>query len=324
MLNKVNFNYVLGFVIVAVILYASIRIIWRVDIKHIMPAFISSSAPAVQEAQTIIITGAGSSSLNKRMTEHYLNRFRENIIYLSKRIDVDKCEDIRASIVEANESLKTQIIEAQEAGGTVTATTLQEEQAKLRLRENTMSDIMFTNNDSLDGIKSIFIEITNNLETLMLLTKIIPEKIPSVDVSYIDNISMLIYEHACLPQESFVTEPKQNNYSDPDTKQPELTQFGMYAEFDTKDNFRDKPRHVKKMDMTKKENIINKKQFSMLTVDSQSKTRPFERSIASTQKHLNARTVDVEQTKDNFLEANPNRHKAKKDSLLQSYDYLEN
>lgn len=322
-----------------VILYMSI--VWLAQVRS--TKYMQVSETTAPKIGITIITDKGPMNLDQNMLEHYLNRLKENIEYLSKRVDPEKCEYIKKELTQAKDSLKDQVVQTSEAANAQTQSTIQIERAKLKTRINKVSDILFENNQNPDGIKSILLEIILDLETLMYLTKIIPMQIKNIDVQDIDQIARVVYENACVPEyqaestSDFVASkldpdtPFEDSFSDGtgnlNDKIP--SQFGIFA-----DNFKNQDLTETRIGTSsynpslknRKKNLKNLRQAS-LDMETLKKEKDRSLSIKKFKVAPQSEGVDIVkdrviQMKDNFISERPDRYKKKKNSLVGAYSYL--
>jgi hypothetical protein len=194
-ITPINFNYALGFIIMIILMYLSIVIVKSIKSER----YQVTTDSEIPRIGITIITNEGVVHLDRLMMDHYLNRMKDNLEYLSKRIDPEKCEKIKEQLTQARASLQEQVLKASESSS-ITEHNIQDERNELRKRVGTLSNIMFSNDQNTDTASSIMIEMIMDLETLMYLVKIIPHEIKSIDLRYVDQIAKIIHENLCLPK----------------------------------------------------------------------------------------------------------------------------
>lgn len=199
---EVNYNYLLGFFIVIIIVYIAARLLEKLIQKS--KDFTSDD---VNDLRITVITNKGTLKLNQDMMTHYLNRLKENMEYLNKIVDPQKCEKIRIELEKAKRKLKIQV---EKNSVSSVYEDINYERIRLRRRVNTLSDVLFENDQNKDDAKSIILEMILDLETLLYLIKVIPHEIDSIDSRDVDNIINLIYKNACYKNEDNLNKIEEN------------------------------------------------------------------------------------------------------------------
>lgn len=332
--NVANLHYVMGFVIVLVILYISMRLYIMTNSTR----YKVSAEDNLPRVGITILTNHGPLNLDRNMMDHYLNRLKENLEYLSQIIDIDKCEKIRNELVQARESLKNQVVKTQL--NEKQKDQMWKERTRLRTRISTISDIMFDNDQNPDSIKSIMMEMILDLETILYMTKIIPSEIESIDVRDVDQVAKLIYEHACMPLEKPHSEedpkPQNDNFEMPfedaffavHKKRP--SSFETFVDFNKHQNLQEhrvgtssyNPSHK-----TRKENLSNIRKTSLtLARPEKEKYRPsIARKVAVSKEAKGTDPIRdrIQEAREEFISSQPNRYKPRKNTLVQDYNHLE-
>lgn len=341
--NNKDFNYILGFVVVATLIFISIIIIKNSQ-KTRYKILTEQISPAIG---VTLITNRGPINLDQGMLDHYLTRLRDNIEYVSKRIDVDRCEEIHDELVKAKNSLKSQIQEKSELGNIEQIASIQEERQKLRTRINAMADIMFENDQNPEDTRSILLELIMDVETLLYLTKVIPLEIDSVDIHDVDQVIKLIYETACnssivepytnedlKPQEDLIDEEILGKDPGEDTfiSRPKLQpgQRGIYADFNKHQDLGDLSHTTKFQTSYKnqKRSLKNLRSLSLDLVSQKQKEKYRESSARKVRVSPQEEGTDVirdryTQAKEAFISEHPGRYTKKRNSLIDDYDYME-
>lgn len=331
---SVNFNYVLGFVIVIVLIYMSLEILLHVRTSR----YQLTTEDALPQVGITVITNRGPLRLDKHMFFHYINRLKENLEYLSKQVDPEKCEMIKSQLQIAKESLTSQI---DQHTGLLLRDDIKTERLRLRKRIDTMAEIVFSNNQNPDNAQSIILEMILDLETLMYMTKMIPNEIESIDVRDVDQIAKLIYEHACYPtqtkeelnsdiqhwdnspekpfEDSFIADPKHSPGS-----------FETFVDFSKHQNITETRRSTSTYKPSLKNQKKNLKNLRKISLESANVNK--ERYGANkSRKYKTFKESDgtdpirdrVLQAREAFTAENPNRYIRKKSSLIEDYNELE-
>jgi len=333
--NLANLHYVMGFVIVIVLLYIGMQLY---TMTHSARYHVNAENTAPRVGITIL-TNKGPLNLDRSMMDHYLNRLKENLKFLSKRVDPERCAHIKNQLLQARESLKSQIAEHSESGN-VQKDQMNDERAKLRSRIDAMSDIMFSNDQNSDDARSIILEMVLDLETILYLTKIIPSEIESIDVRDVDQISKLIYEQACIPIENVTSTedemPNEDNRESPfedafvSVQKKRPGPFETYVDFNKNQNLRETRVGTSSYNpnfKTRKENLSNIRKTSMgLANTTKEKYEPLitrKVPISKQAKGTDPIRDRVAQAKEEFISSQPHRYQKTKNSLVEDYNYIE-
>lgn len=339
--NMVNFNYALGFIIVAVLIYLSIVMLASIKSEKYEITIDSKNTGRV----TTILTNEGIIKLDNLLTEHYLDRMKSNLEYLAKHVDKDKCEKIKDQLTKARESLQTQILNTSEIANISQQSDIQEERRKLRERAGSMGNIMFSNEQNPDDASSIITEMMLDMETLMYLVKIIPDEIKSIDLRDVDLIAKLIYEQACLPKthEPNLNEditptiyPSENSPGDGlfiSANQQNPSSFDTFADFNKHQNLSDennisvRPTNMSYMERKKNLKNIRKTSMSLGGEMNNEKHKASNILIQKTSKlkeqHKDPIRDRVTNAQETFISAHPTRYKKTKSSLVEDYNAIE-
>jgi hypothetical protein len=303
--------------------------------------------PKIPRVGITIITNEGAVNLDKLMLDHYLERMKDNMEYLSKRIDPDKCEKIKGDLLQARISLQKQILQTSETAGVDQQSDIQEERRKLRERVGVMSDVMFSNEQNPEDAANIILEMILDLETLMYLVKIIPNEIKSIDLRDVDQIARLIHENACLPKNptpqalpsdlaltEYPTETSPGNdlFIAAPKKRP--GSFETFADFNKHQNLSDEnnlAHRSNNMSYKMRKNKlkgIRKTSMQLVGEDIKKENHKALHTQRRENKKLREQHKDpirdrITNAQETFISAHPNRYKKIKSSLIEDYNAIE-
>jgi hypothetical protein len=335
--NTTNFNYALGFIIVLAILYISIIVFVSTKSERYT---LTTDSTMPREGLTII-TNEGVVNLDKLAMNHYLNLMKDNLEYLSRRVDSDKCEKIKKHLINARSSLQEQILKSLESVDMNQPKDIQEELPKIRENIETLRKVMFSNEQNPDGALDIILNMILDLETLTHLVKSSAYEIKIIDIRYVDQIAKIIYEHACFPEksslqtlpseltlteDSFETSPGNDLFIAELKKHP--SNFETFADFNKHQNLSDhnnsgyRPNNMSYK--TRKKNLKGVRKTSMLLGDEYIKKenhKSLHTQRRETKKlkeqHKDPIRDRFTNTLETFSAAHPNRHKKIKSSLIE-------
>jgi hypothetical protein len=342
--NSINCNYALGFIIVLFLLYLSL-ITW-VSMKS--ERYAVTTDPKIPRIGITIVTNEGVVNMDKLMMDHYLNRMKDNLEYLSKRVDPDKCEKIKEHLIKARASLQEQILKSSENFDVYgEQSDLQDERRKLRERVGKMSEVMFSNEQNPDDASSIIVEMILDIETLLYLVKIIPHEIKAIDLRNVDQISKIIYEQACLPKNpspqtlsgdliptEFTSETSPGNDLFIAEPQKSPGSFETFADFNKHQNLSDDNNAAYRSNnmsyKTRKNKLRGIRKTSMrlggedIKKENHKALHTQKRETKKLREHhkdpIRDRVTNAQET---FISAHPNRYKKTKSSLIEDYNAIE-
>jgi hypothetical protein len=336
-----NFNYVLGFIIVIILIYISIiTLISRKSERYKL-----TNEFIISKKGITVFTKEGAINLDSLMLDHYLNRIKDNLEYLSKHIDSDKCEIIKKQLTDARASLHDQIVKTSELADLNQQSELQEEIGKLKERVGSMSNVMFSNEQNPDTSASIIIEMIIDMETLIYLVKMIPNEIKSIDLRDIDQISNIMHKQSCVPNnpepqanedikeiefpsetspgdEMFIANPKHRPGS-----------FETFADFNKHQNLSDennishRPNNMSYSLRKKKLNNIRKTSMLLGGEIKKENHKSLHTQKRETKKlreqHKDPIRDRFTNAQETFISAHPNRYRKTKSSLLDDNNDIE-
>jgi len=333
-MTSTNFNYIIGFVIAAILIYILIvtalsfqKTRYRMSIKH-----------SPDQGGITVITSSRILNLEKPLIDHYLSRLADNLKYLSKKVDPVRCDAIKLYLIHANNKLVKQISEKSEK----IQDKVQRKRAKLQKKINSMASIMFSNDQNEDDARSIILEIILNIEILIFVLKIAPPSNDVIDVSDIDNIGEIIYNFACYESNQIYLEDlssdildmqyaKESPFEDAFIATPKKHpgSFNQFVDFNKHQNINENTPHARNHIFSRqkqKESLkgIKKTSMGLARIRKEKYRESFPKKLQAPNGLDRDQVRDrISQAQEDFISSRPDRYKKRKNSLVDDYNQIE-
>lgn len=209
MVNDINFNYVLGFSVVIIIMYIFLRVsmVKSEPEGRFLTNIIYSQKPAGNIK--LITKGGKVVYVDVSLLDHYLTQLLDNMKLVADKVDRSKCNSIKGELVKLKKNMEKQIselvnVKMGKQAHLLGRATLEKINTNID-QARTVKDVLFLNDMGSVGsdinenipVDYLIHEIIKNMEIFLKILHVTPEHIDIMDASHLEEIIDFIYEEAC-------------------------------------------------------------------------------------------------------------------------------